>query len=94
MAINLKTRGLRWSTNLPVSSGGLSAIVGATRLLVYTSRGVYEIDKANGDTKGIFRGDDLSAKGGLMTLVGSQLITVSNKSVSAYKKTDFLTDTP
>jgi len=84
IAVDRKTRALRWSIELPIRAGGLSAVVGADRVLVCTSRGIYELSKASGDTQRILRGDDLSSGGGALSLIGKRIVSVSNQAITSY----------
>ncbi len=88
LAIDRKTRGLKWSTTLPIGVGRLRAIHDDGRLSVLTGRGIYEINKANGDTLRIFRGHDLTSKGGSIDLLGDKLICISNHTLSMYSLDD------
>lgn len=82
--INRKDRTLRWATRLPISTGGLSMLAGPESILLMTSRGVFQLSRANGKVTGIFRGADLAAGGGRIAMVGDQLIAVTTQSVTAY----------
>ena len=83
-AIDRITRDLRWSRTLPVKVGGLSALVGRERILVFTSRGIYEMSKKNGDVLDIYRGHELSTGGGMLTMMHDRFLCVSGQSISAY----------
>ena len=83
-AYSLKTQELLWATQLPRSVDWGLPLVTANRLYQFTSRGVCEVDKANGDIVRIFRGDDLESLGGALFVVGGRLITVSNEGITAY----------
>lgn len=86
LAIDRRTRGLKWATKLPIGVGRLQAIHDDKRITVLTGRGIYEIDKTNGDTLRIFRGDDLTSKGGILRVMGDDLLCISNHSLSAYRR--------
>ncbi|MEX1230716.1 MAG: PQQ-binding-like beta-propeller repeat protein [Planctomycetaceae bacterium] len=83
-AIDCESRKLVWSVALPIEGGGLSCVVGDDRVLVQTSRGIYELSKDNGDPLRIFRGYDRSSMGGYLTERNGLLINVSNQALTAY----------
>jgi outer membrane protein assembly factor BamB len=82
--IDRKTQELKWAVMLPVVGGGLSVVPAEEGILVFTSRGVFEIAKDNGDVTRIFRGEDLSSIGGSLRVVGGRAVCVSNRSITAY----------
>ena len=73
-----------WATQLPQSVDWNVPLVTENRMYQFTSRGVCEVDKSNGDIVTIFRGDDLESRGGSLYVAGSRLITVSNEGITAY----------
>jgi outer membrane protein assembly factor BamB len=85
--VDRKTQELKWAVMLPVVGGGLSVVPSEVGILVFTSRGVFEIDKGNGDVTRIFRGEDLSSIGGSLRIVGGRAVCVSNRSITAYPLT-------
>jgi len=85
--IDRRTQKLKWAVMLPVVGGGLSAVPAEKGILVFTSRGVFEINKDNGDVTRIFRGEDLSSIGGSLRVVGRHAVCVSNRSITAYPLT-------
>ncbi|HEX7446122.1 MAG TPA: hypothetical protein VF306_01180, partial [Pirellulales bacterium] len=60
----------------------------ADRIYQFTSRGIFELDKSNGDTVRLFRGSDLDSLGGVLVGTADQLLSVSNLSVTAYPLRD------
>jgi outer membrane protein assembly factor BamB len=85
MAIDLKTRKLTWSTPVPMATGWIRPVMTEHRVYQFTSRGVYELDKATGDQVRLFRGADLESLGGTMLVTPGALLTVSNLAVTAYR---------
>ncbi|MCA9025792.1 MAG: PQQ-binding-like beta-propeller repeat protein [Planctomycetaceae bacterium] len=84
MAIDRESQKLRWARRLPIVGGGLSTVVGRDTVYVFTNRGIYCLDKQNGDQKAIYRGADLESNGGWIEVVGDRLVCVSNSTVTAY----------
>ena len=85
-AIDLKTRKLVWATRLPGGSMSGRVLVGPAGLWQLTSRGIYELDLQTGNVRRIFRGNDLGSAGGDLVLTDRWLLTVSNRTVSAYPR--------
>ncbi|QDT26694.1 outer membrane protein assembly factor BamB family protein [Gimesia panareensis] len=83
-ALDRQSGRLNWAVSLPVEAGGLSAVIGSGQAWVFTSRGVFEISKTNGDIIDIYRGHDLNSMGGAIQLKQGLLICVSNQAVTAY----------
>ncbi|HVC94391.1 MAG TPA: PQQ-binding-like beta-propeller repeat protein [Pirellulales bacterium] len=84
-AIELKTRKLKWSAHVPMATGWIRPVLTDRRVYQFTSRGVYELDKANGDTVRLFRGADLDSLGGTLLVTPQGLLTVSNLSITSYR---------
>ncbi|QDT56870.1 outer membrane biogenesis protein BamB [Caulifigura coniformis] len=82
--IDRKDRTLRWATNLPITTGGLSMVSGPQSILILTGRGVFQLSRANGKVTHIFRGADLASGGGHLTVVGDRLVAVTTQSVTSY----------
>jgi outer membrane protein assembly factor BamB len=82
--INRHDRTLRWATRLPVTTGGLSMLAGPDAIFVLTSRGVFQLSRASGKVVHIFRGVDLAAGGGRLTMAGDRLIAVTPQTLTAY----------
>ncbi|MCA9007806.1 MAG: PQQ-binding-like beta-propeller repeat protein, partial [Planctomycetaceae bacterium] len=86
-AIDRKTHDLNWAVKLPVAAGGMSALLDPEQLWVFTSRGIFEISKTNGDILGIYRGHDLTSLGGSIDFQQGLVLCVSNQAVTAYPVT-------
>lgn len=84
LAINLADQKLKWASRLPSGTGWIRPLLTADRFYQFTSRGVFELDKANGDTARLFRGSDLDSLGGMLFTVGDRLLSVSNLAITAY----------
>ncbi|MFK7779078.1 MAG: PQQ-binding-like beta-propeller repeat protein, partial [Gimesia sp.] len=63
-AIDRKSHQLNWAVSLPVAAGGLSAVIDPKDAWIFTSRGIFEVSKTNGDIVNIYRGSDLTSLGG------------------------------
>ena len=88
MAIDLKSRDLKWSTKFPLGTGWIRPLMTDHRLYQFTPRAVFEINKSNGDpVKPLFRGADLDSLGGTLQATPNLLITVSNVAITAYRLT-------
>lgn len=83
-ALDRKTHRLNWAVSLPVAAGGLSALFASEEAWVFTSRGIFEISKTNGDILNIYRGSDKTSLGGAIELRKGLVICVSNQAVTAY----------
>ncbi|QDT42805.1 outer membrane biogenesis protein BamB [Gimesia alba] len=83
-ALDRKSHRLNWAVSLPVAAGGLSALVAPEEAWVFTSRGIFEISKTNGDILNIYRGSDKTSLGGAIALRKGLVICVSNQAVTAY----------
>jgi len=83
-ALDRETHELNWAVSLPVAAGGLSALIAPKGAWVFTSRGIFEVSKTNGDIINIFRGSDLTSLGGAIDLHNGLVICVSNQAVTAY----------
>jgi outer membrane protein assembly factor BamB len=84
MALDLKSKKLLWASRMPASASAARPIMTSDRLFQFTSRGVFEVDKSNGDVVRQFRGADPGALGGVIVLTPDRLITVSNLCITAY----------
>lgn len=84
LAINLADQKLKWASRLPSGTGWIRPLVTADRFYQFTSRGIFELDKANGDTMRLFRGSDLDSLGGMLLMAHGRLLSVSNLAVTAY----------
>ena len=85
-ALDLRTRKLQWATRVPNGSMEGHVLVRTDGLWQLTPRGIYEIDPRSGEVRRIFRGKDLGAVGGDILLTDRLLLSVSNRSISAYPR--------
>ncbi len=83
-ALSRETSRLNWAVSLPIAAGGLSAVIDPQHTWIFTSRGVFEISKSNGDILDIYRGHDLSSLGGAISLNQGLMLCISNQAVTAY----------
>jgi len=83
-ALDLKSQKLLWCVKIPANSTSLRPIVGPRDIFVASSRGIYDVDRASGDVKQIFRGADRDAAGGRLFVAGDKLICVTDMAVTAY----------
>ncbi len=85
-AMDLKSKELLWATRIPGGSLDSRVLVRPDGIWQLTPRGVFEIDPKSGSVRRIFRGDDLGAFGGDLYLTDRWLISVSNRTISAYPR--------
>lgn len=83
-AVDRKSHQLNWAVSLPVAAGGLSALIAPKDAWIFTSRGIFEVSKTNGDIMNIYRGSDLSSLGGAIDLHNGLMICISNQAITAY----------
>ena len=83
-ALDRESHQLNWAVSLPVAAGGLSALFSPEEAWIFTSRGIFEISKTNGDIKKVYRGSDKTSLGGAIELRNGMVICVSNQAVTAY----------
>jgi outer membrane protein assembly factor BamB len=84
-AYDLKTRQLLWSKPAPIGTSWVRPLLSDDRIYQFTSRGIYEIDKATGDVVQLFRGADMDSLGGALLLAPhNTLLAVSNLAITAY----------
>ncbi len=84
-ALDLKSRKLLWSTRIPGENLTLRPLVCPGHIFVPTARGVFDLDPANGNTRGSFRGADRDSRTSRLILAGDKLIAISDMAVTAYK---------
>jgi outer membrane protein assembly factor BamB len=85
-AIDLQSRSLLWATRVPGGSASARVLVRKEAIWQSTPRGLIEIDPKTGNVRRFFRGKDLGAIGGDLILSGPHLITVSNRTITAYPR--------
>ena len=85
-AVDLRTRKLLWATRVPNGSLEGRVLVRADGLWQLTPRGIFEIDPRSGAVRRIFRGKDLGASWGDLSLTDRWLLAVSNRTISAYPR--------
>ena len=85
-ALDLKTKELLWASRIPGGSLDSRVLVRPDGIWQLTPRGVFEVDPKSGHVRRIFRGDDLGAVGGDLYLTDRWLISVSNRTISAYPR--------
>ncbi|HET6878903.1 MAG TPA: PQQ-binding-like beta-propeller repeat protein, partial [Pirellulales bacterium] len=88
LALSLTDQKLKWASRLPSGTGWLKPLLTADRFYQFTSRGIFELDKRNGDTVRLFRGSDLDSLGGMLFTAADRLLSVSNLAVTAYSLGD------
>lgn len=85
-AVDLNTRVMRWSTHLPGGSLDCRVLVRPDGIWQLTPRGIFEVDPASGEVRRIFRGKDLGSAGGDLVLTDRWLISISNRTITAYPR--------
>lgn len=88
LAIKLADQKLKWASRLPSGTGWIKPLLTADRFYQFTSRGIFELDKTNGDTVRLYRGGDLDSLGGVLLMAPDRLLSVSNLAVTAYSLGD------
>jgi outer membrane protein assembly factor BamB len=84
LALKLADQKLKWASRLPSGTGWIKPLLTGDRFYQFTSRGIFELDKTNGDTVRLFRGGDLDSLGGVLLMSSNRLLSVSNLAVTAY----------
>jgi outer membrane protein assembly factor BamB len=85
-AVDLQTRKLLWATRVPNGSLNGHVLVRQDGLWQLTPRGIFELDPNSGNVRRIFRGKNLGAAGGDLLLTDRWLLSVSNRTISAYPR--------
>jgi outer membrane protein assembly factor BamB len=85
-SLDLATRALRWATRLPGGSASGKVLARPEGIWQLTPRGVFELDPKDGAVRRIFRGEDLGSAGGDLVLTDRWLLTVSNRTITAYPR--------
>jgi outer membrane protein assembly factor BamB len=84
MAFDLKTQKLLWSKPVPPGTSWVKPLMTNNRIYQFSSRGIFEIDKATGDVVQLCRGVDLDSLGGGLIMTPNALLAVSNLAITAY----------
>jgi len=83
-ALDLATQKLIWATRLPLATGWTRPAVTRNRVYQFSPRGIFVLNKENGDRMALARGADLDSLGGAVLLTPQGLVTVSNLAVTCY----------
>ena len=67
-----------------MATGWVRPIMTADRVYQFTPRGIYALDKQNGDVVQLFRGADMDSLGGRLVVTPHALLAVSNLAITAY----------
>jgi outer membrane protein assembly factor BamB/tetratricopeptide (TPR) repeat protein len=86
-AIDLQSRSLLWATRVPGGCATARVLVRKDAIWQSTPRGIIELDPRTGTVRRFFRGRDLGSVGGDLVLTGPLLVSVSNRSITAYPRT-------
>jgi outer membrane protein assembly factor BamB len=84
MAFDRKTQKLLWSKPVPPGTSWVKPLMTSNRIYQFSSRGIFEIDKATGDVVQLCRGADLDSLGGGLIMTPNALLAVSNLAITAY----------
>lgn len=84
LALDRETGTLKWAAQLPMANGGLSAEVIGESIVVFTSRGLYELNRQDGSLIRIHRDADAESNGGRVLRVHDKLVTVSERAITAW----------
>lgn len=85
LALDRETGGLVWAARLPMQNSGLSAEILGEAIVVFTGRGLYELNRHDGSVIRIHREVDSESNGGKVLRFGDKLITVSERAISAWQ---------
>ncbi len=83
-AFDLATRKIIWSVKINLGTSFAKPLLTQGRIYHFASRGIYEIDKADGNVVHLFRGADLRSLGGELMITPKALLTISNLAITAY----------
>ncbi len=86
-ALDLESRKLLWATRVPGGCASARVLVQKDAIWQSTPRGLIELDPRTGQVRRFFRGKDLGSIGGDLILSGPLLISVSNRTITAYPRT-------
>jgi outer membrane protein assembly factor BamB len=83
-AFDLATRKILWSVKVNLGTTWAKPLLTQGRIYHFSSRGIFEIDRADGRVVHLFRGADLQSLGGELLVTPKALLAVSNLAVTAY----------
>ena len=83
-AFDLATRKIVWSVKVNLGTSWARPLLTQGRIYHFSSRGIYEIDKAEGNVMHLFRGADLQSLGGELIVTPKALLAISNLAITAY----------
>jgi outer membrane protein assembly factor BamB len=83
-AFDLATRKILWSVRVNLGTTWAKPLLTQGRIYHFSSRGIFEIDKADGNVVHLFRGTDLQSLGGELLVTPKALLAISNLAVTAY----------
>ncbi len=83
-AFDLATRKILWSVKVNLGTTWAKPLLTQGRIYHFSSRGIFEIDKANGNVVHLFRGADLQSLGGELMVTSKALLAISNLAITAY----------
>lgn len=82
--MDFSSRDLVWSARLPGLGTAIGPVLSPGHIDLFLPRGIFDMDTTDGDTLAIFRGYDHDTAGGTLWRSGDRLITVSDRSITAY----------
>ena len=83
-AFDRATRKILWSVKVNLGTTWAKPLLTQGRIYHFSSRGIFEIDKADGRVVHLFRGADLQSLGGELLVTPKALLAISNLAVTAY----------
>lgn len=83
-AYDLTTRHILWSVKVNMATSWGRPLMTKNRIYHFDTRGIYEINKADGRVVHLFRGADLGSLGGVLKMTPKALLAISNLAVTAY----------
>jgi outer membrane protein assembly factor BamB len=83
-AFDLATRRILWSVRVNLGTTWAKPLLTQGRIYHFSSRGIFEIDKSDGNVVHLFRGTDLQSLGGELLVTPKALLAISNLAVTAY----------
>lgn len=83
-AFDLATRKIIWSVQVNLGTAYASQLLTQGRIYHFSSHGICEIDKTNGQVAHLIRGADRESLGGELIVTPNALLTVSNLAITAY----------